>query len=182
MEIPPIRIPKRRVGVLIGQDGQVRQEIEERSGVRLDVDSESGEVWLRDEEAFDQVLVLKVQDVVKAIARGFAPDRAFRLWQDDAFLEIIDLTDAVGRNKKNLERVRSRLIGKDGRTREQLETMSGAQVSIFGKTVAIIGEIDELTLAREAVEMIIRGAPHATVYRFLENKRRELRLRDLGLA
>ena len=30
--------------------------------------------------------------------------------------------------------------------------------------------------------MIIRGAPHSTVYRMLDAKRRELRLKDLGLG
>ncbi len=182
MNIPPIRIPKERIGVLIGPDGTTRQEIEERSGTELDIDSETGEVRIHDDEAYDPVLVLKLQDVVKAIARGFSPERAFRLWQDDVYLELIDLTEYVGTRKGQIDRVKGRIIGSGGRTRETIEALSDAQVSIYGKTVGIIGEVEEVQAAHEAVDMLIDGAPHSTVYKFLEQARREMRMHDLGLG
>lgn len=182
MEIPMIRIPKDRIGALIGPDGETSQEIEERAGVRLEIDSESGEVFIHDDDAYDPVLVLKVQDIVKAIGRGFSPERAFRLFQDDCFFELLDLTEYVGRKQKQIHRVKGRIIGKDGRTREQIESLSGTDLSVYGKTVGLVGELEENEMAREAIEMLIQGAPHPAVYRFLEEKRKELRLRDLGLA
>ena len=35
------------------------------------------------------------------------------------------------------------------------------------KTVALIGEFEKLSVAREAVEMILNGARHKSVYAFL---------------
>jgi ribosomal RNA assembly protein len=181
VEIPVIRIPEDRIGALIGPGGETREEIEERSGAKLDIDSETGEVVVDDENVYDPLLTLQVQDVIKAIGRGFSPSRAFRLWQADAFLELMDLTEYLGRNPKQVSRVKGRIIGEDGRTREQIENMVDVHISVYGKTVGIIGEPQEMRVAREAIEMLIDGAPHNTVYKFLEDKRRELRMDDLGI-
>lgn len=181
MEIRPIRIPSERIGVLIGPEGSTLSEIEERSGAELTVDSETGEVFIDDEDVYDPILALKAQDVSKAIGRGFSPDRAFRLWQDDAFLELIDLSEFLGDKKSRIEQIKGRIIGSEGRTREHIEGMTDVHLSVYGKTVGIIGEPAEAAIAREAVEMLINGSQHSTVYKMLEERRRELRMRDLGM-
>lgn len=181
MEIRPIRIPQERIGVLIGPEGSTLEEIEERSGADLTVDSESGEVFIDDEDVYDPILTLKTQDIVKAIGRGFSPRRAFRLWQDDAFLELIDLSEYLGRKRKRIEQIKGRIIGKEGRTREHIEAMTDVHLSIYGKTVGIIGEPAESAIARDAIEMLIEGAQHSAVYTMLEERRRDLRLRDLDM-
>lgn len=175
------RIPKNRVGVLIGPDGTTKREIEERSGVRLTIDSEAGDIQMDDAKAFDPVVALKVRDVIRAIGRGFSPDHAFRLWADDMFLEVIDLVETAGKDEKHLERIRARIIGTGGKTRRSIEGATGVDMSIFGRTVGILGEIEGVKLAREAVDMLLDGAPHSAVYRFLEKRRRDLRLHELGL-
>lgn len=175
-----IKLPRERVGVLVGQNGAVKSEIEQRTGVKITVESEEGIVYFDDDKAFEPVLSLKARDVVKAIGRGFSPEKAFRLFQDETYLDIIDITDFIGKDGKDLERVRSRLIGTGGKTRASIEDASGAHVSIFGKTVGLLGEIEEVQIAHEAVEMILDGAPHTAVYKFLERRRKELRLHDLG--
>jgi len=93
-----------------------------------------------------------------------------------------EFEEMAAKRAANLATLRARLIGTHGRTRVTIEEMTGVYVSIYGKTVGIIGEVHELEMAREAVEMLVRGAPHNSVYKFLNKKRRELRLRELGLA
>ena len=181
MVVHLVKIPQNRVGALIGPDGKTKTELEERSGCRIHIDSESGEVSIEDSRAFEPILVLKVRDAVRAIGRGFSPDHAIRLFQDDTYLDIIDLTEYVGKATKDLERVRARIIGTHGKTRRSIEEATGVEVSILGKTVGIIGEMNEVATAREAVEMLLNGAAHGTVYKFLERKRKELRLTDMGL-
>ncbi len=181
MTIHTIRIPRERIGALIGPEGKTKEELEARAGVRIRIDSGTGDVNLDDAGAFEPVLALKVRDVIRAIGRGFGPDLAFRLFQDEAYLEVIDMTDVVGRSSKDLERVKSRLIGTRGKTRQAIEDATGAHMRIFGKTVSIVGDIEEVRLTREAIEMILSGAPHSVVYKFLDRKRKELRLHDLGL-
>ena len=59
--------------------------------------------------------------------------------------------------------------------------MSGALVSVYGHTVAIIGDFDQVNVAREAVNMLINGSEHASVYRFLQRKRQEIKRRRFEL-
>lgn len=181
MVVHLVKIPTNRVGALIGPEGRTRSELEQRSGCRLRIDSETGEVEIEDDKAFEPILALKMRDIVRAIGRGFSPDHAFRLFQDDTYLDVIDLTDFVGKQTKDLERVRARIIGTHGKTRRFIEEATGVEVSILGKTVSVIGEMEEVAKAREAIVMLLEGAAHGTVYKFLERTRKELRLHDMGL-
>jgi ribosomal RNA assembly protein len=176
-----VKIPLNRVGVLVGPEGKFKQELEDRSGARIWVDSETGDVTIEDEKVFEPVLALKVRDTVRAIGRGFSPEHALRLFQDDTYLDVIDLTEYVGKAQKDLDRVRARVIGTNGKTRRSIEEATGVDMSILGKTVSIVGDVTEVALAHEAVEMLLNGASHSTVYKFLERKRKELRMHDLGL-
>jgi ribosomal RNA assembly protein len=181
MTVEGVRIPARRVGVLIGHEGATKKELEERTGVELVIDSESGDVQFQDAKAFDPVLGLKLRDIVRAIGRGFPAELAMRLLQDDTYLEVLDLHDYVGKKPNHVERVRARLIGTHGKTRIIIEETTGANMRIEGDTVGLLGDIAEVALAKEAVEMIIDGAPHSAVYKMLERKRKELRLHDMGV-
>ena len=52
---------------------------------------------------------------------------------------------------------------------------------MYGKTIGIIGEAEKVMLARRAVESLLAGATHTSVYKWLEKKKRELeRNRMLG--
>jgi ribosomal RNA assembly protein len=81
----------------------------------------------------------------------------------------------VGKHKGHVRRVTSRLIGSEGKTRRIIEEQTGCDLAIYGHTVGIIGDLEPLNSAKQAVDMILRGAEHATVYRFLENQRRKAR-------
>jgi ribosomal RNA assembly protein len=75
--------------------------------------------------------------------------------------------------------MKGRIIGKDGRTREIMERLSGAKVSVYGKTVALLGYPEQIRIARAAIEMLLEGAPHGNVYSFLEKKHQELAKEEL---
>ncbi|WP_456367890.1 KH domain-containing protein [Thermococcus sp.] len=173
-----VRIPKERIAVLIGKKGKTKREIEERTGTKIEVDSETGEVFITaTEKTEDPLAVWKARDVVLAIGRGFSPERAFRLFNEGEILEVVNLPDIVVGNEKNaLPRVRGRIIGRKGRTREIIEEMSGADVSVYGKTVAIIGNPIQVEVARTAIEKLARGSPHGVVYRYLERRKKDLEL------
>jgi len=172
-----VTIPQDRIGALIGAGGETLREIEERAEVRLNVDSETGAVEI--ETVGDPVTGLKGPDIVRAIGRGFHPDDALTLLDNEMrMFELVDL-DAATRNQNDLQRQKGRLIGEDGRTRELMEELSGASVVVYGKTVGIIGDPEEVEVVRSAVEMILDGAPHGAVYSFLERKHNELKHQGL---
>jgi ribosomal RNA assembly protein len=168
-----LRIPADRLGVLIGPQGETRRLLETRSGLKLDVDSGENEVTVRDEKGADPLMGLKMRDIVKAIGRGFSPEHAMRLFSDDYYFELIDIHDYTGKNKSRLRQVTARVVGSEGKTRRILEEQTGCDVAIYGHTVGIIGTLEDLQNAKIAVDMLLSGAEHASVYRFLENKRRQ---------
>lgn len=164
-----VRIPHERIGVLIGHNGIVKEEIERRSESRISVDSEDGEVAIEGIEGGDQVKTLKVADVISAIGRGFSPEKAVALMDDDLILfEIISLDHLT---PKTLKRVKGRIIGEKGKTRRAIENLTGAKISVYGKTVGLIGFSHQIKVAGDAIEMLIKGTPHSTVYSFLERQR-----------
>ncbi|MEM1581007.1 MAG: KH domain-containing protein [Candidatus Bathyarchaeia archaeon] len=177
-----VKIPRERVGVLIGTNGSVKDYIQEKLPVKLDIDSETGDVTITlKKEADDPSLLFKAKDIVLAIGRGFSPERAFKLLEEDYMLDIIDLREIFGKSESDLRRIKGRIIGRDGRTREIIEEMSGALVSVYGHTVAIIGDIEQVSIAREAINMLINGSEHSTVYKFLQRRRQDLKRRRFEL-
>jgi len=172
-----IQVPLSRLGVLIGEEGRVKKEIEEKLGVKLFIDSESGVVEVRLVEKDDPSRLFKARDVVLAIANGFSPERAFKLLDEEASLAIIDLRDYVGDSEKALTRIKGRIIGEEGKARRFIEEATGALVSVGDDKVAIIGDYEAMEVAKKAVEMLAEGKQHSTVYRFLMAKRREMKRR-----
>jgi len=172
-----IRIPMERIAVLIGKNGEVKEKIEEH-GVKLEIDSATGDVKI---EAEDAVREMEAENVVRAIARGFSPEKALLLFNEDYYFELLDMRDWVGKKKEHVKRIAGRIIGKEGKTRRIIEEITGAFVSVYGHTVAIIGKIDELQMAKQAIEMLLEGANHSTVYKFLEKEKRKRKLQEFGL-
>jgi ribosomal RNA assembly protein len=172
-------IPKDRVGVLIGREGEVRKTIEKNLGVCLSISGESGivEITSQDEKT-DPVSLLRAKDIAMAIGRGFSPEKACLLLDEDIALEVIDLRDLYGKNESDMRRVKGRIIGQDGKTRRIIEEMTRASLSIYGDTIGILGAYERVATAREAVEMLLKGKQHATVYRFLRDRRWEEKRRQ----
>ncbi|MCS7097686.1 MAG: KH domain-containing protein [Candidatus Methanomethyliaceae archaeon] len=177
-----LKIPLERVGVVIGEKGEVKSEIENRTNTIITIDGKSGEVIIENApNTEDPSGILKARDVVNAIARGFSPERAFRLFDDNQVLDIVNLKELLGDSKNHIMRIKGRIIGERGNTRKIIEELTNTYISIYGHTVSIIGDYDEVRIAREAIEMLIKGMQHGTVYRFLDRKHSELKRRALSL-
>ena len=178
-----LKIPRERVGVLIGPEGKTKKHIEEKLSVELQIDSEAGDVSITmAENTKDPSMLFKAKDLVTAIGRGFSPEHAFRLVRDEeAMLDLIDLRAVFGKSEADIKRVQGRIIGMNGKTRRIIEELTDTSVSVYGHTVGIIGTVEQVQIAREAIEMLIKGSMHGTVYRFLHRKRRELKKRKLEL-
>jgi len=178
-----LKVPRERIGVLIGPNGSIKKHIEKALSVKLEIESETGGVTITSvKNGENPSLLFKAKDVVTAIGKGFSPELAFRLIRDEeAFLDVIDLRTIFGRSESDIRRVKGRIIGMDGRTRRIIEELTETNVSVYGHTISLIGDIEQIQAAKEAIQMLIRGSLHSTVYRFLHRKRRELKKRKLEL-
>jgi len=177
-----VRIPKERVGILIGPEGRVKQHIEEKLQVKLEVDSEGSVTIVLSEKASDPSLLFKAKDVVTAIGRGFSSEVAFRLIRnEDEIFDMVDLRLIFGRSESDIKRVKGRIIGADGKTRRLIEELTEADVVVYGHTVGLIGSFEQVDAAHNAVQMIVEGCQHHTVYNYLQKKRTELKKQKLEL-
>lgn len=163
-----IKIPKERVAVLIGKSGETKKEIEEYAQAKLEIDSKEGDVKITGNDSLN---MYAAKEVIRAIGRGFNPEIAKLLFKQDHALEIIPLLDYV-KHKGHFERIKGRVIGANGKSRETIENLTGAYISVYGKTITILGRAEDLIIAKKAVESLLLGSPHANVYKWLEKNKR----------
>lgn len=154
MPIEEIAIPEERKPVLIGKDGKIKKEIESLTRTSITI---SDGILIKGELEN----VLRAKNIVGAIGRGFSPKHALRLLDDDCQLEIISLEAETENTRKRLF---GRVIGRKGATRRIIEQSTGCLLSVYGKTVSIIGTAREIDLARSAVEDLIEGRQHGYIY------------------
>lgn len=167
-----VRIPEERLAVLIGTGGAVKKAIEEKSGAHLEIDRDDNSVLVTSPPTEDPWGALKARDVVLAVGRGFSPERAFRLFRGETYIEILDMKQISGkRTKEAMRRLRARLIGESGRARTRVEELSGCSVSVYGSTVALIGDPEQLERGVRGVKLLIQGSEHGAVFSYLERAR-----------
>ena len=178
-----IKVPDDRIGVLIGKNGKVKSEIEEKCKVQLEINSSSGDVVVSSSyEPISEMLPFKAIEIISAISKGFSPQRANLLLRDeDLIFQIIDLKEFAGKSSNTMDRIKGRIIGQAGKSRRTIEELSGAYISVSGHTVALIGKFDEVRLANDAIIMLLKGSTHKTVYEVLQQARRKNKLDKISL-
>jgi ribosomal RNA assembly protein len=171
-----VKVPKDRLAVLIGKSGEVKKQVEQETKTRISIDSEEGDVTIVGE---DPLGLYSAREIVKAIGRGFNPEFALQLLKPDYNFELFNITDYAGNNKNSLQRLKGRVIGKEGKARMIIEELCEVNICVYGKTVGIIGEIENVSIARRAIESLLTGSPHSNIYKWLEKRRKELRMQKM---
>jgi len=170
--IQEVKISGSRIGALIGKGGETKKVLEAKTLTKITIDSKEGAVKVEGSDE-NTVPLLRAVETINAINRGFSPERAFELLDDeDLLLDMIDLS-GLAEGPRQLDRLRGRIIGKDGRARVQIEDMTDVEISVFGKTIGLIGYPEQLKVARTAIDMLIEGVPHENVFAFLDKKKKE---------
>ncbi|MFX1260410.1 MAG: RNA-processing protein [Promethearchaeota archaeon] len=170
-----MKVGKSRIAVLVGTGGDTKREIENSLGVKIDIDSKTGNCEIVEDKnhSIDPLSVLTAKKIVNAINRGFNPKKAMKLMEDDYDLEIFNLLSILGKSDKRIKRIKGRIIGRNGEMRKAIEKYAESFISVYGKTVSIIADYENLQIARKAVSMLINGMQHHVVLKFLENNYNE---------
>jgi ribosomal RNA assembly protein len=175
------RVPIDRIAVIIGKDGIVKKRIEDVTATEIEIDSKTGSVIVKKKEIMESTIGDWIaQNIIKAIARGFNPSIAEKLVGDDFLLEVIDLESVIGNSPNQVHRIKSRLIGEAGKTWKTIETMAGVDMQVFGNTVSLIGKYEEMKIAREAINMILGGKNHSTIYKYLQKMHEEMKRKTMA--
>jgi len=177
-----IKVPGERIGVLIGKKGAVVERIKLECRVNVEIESETGNVIVGyDSRSLLEGNPFKALEIVSAIARGFSPERAFKLLHEDVVFQLLDMRDYVGNSQSSMSRLKGRIIGERGKSRRTIEELSGADVSVYGHTVGFIGIFEAIKVAVDAIILLSKGSSHKSVYAMLQNYRRKLKQEKVSL-
>ncbi len=166
MEI--VRIPHERIGILTDEKNKNKKKIEKKCTVELHIETD-GEVEIEGEN----INTFFARDVIKAIGRGFTVEQALKIVEDNYQFYLIDLDDHAHTENAKV-RIRGRIIGEKGKIKAEIESATECILSIYGDTIGIIAKIDTIEYAKEALSMLISGAPHATLFIYLAKIRRQI--------
>ncbi len=167
-----LKIPKERIGALIGKGGKIKVEIEKRCGVAIEIDSDTGDALVEGNRPIEQMEGFKAVEIITAISRGFSPQRAMTLMEEEQMFQQIDLRSYAGRSQSTMERIKGRIIGEAGKSRRTIEELSGAMISVYGHTVGLIGNYHQVSMATDAIDLLCKGSTHKKAYEMLQEIRR----------
>lgn len=163
-----VKIPEKRVGVLIGEGGETKEEFEDLTDCDLTIRDNLAQI---EGDALDE---MDGQNIVKAIGRGFNPDKAFDIIEKDFTFNQIDI-NRFADTENDKERLKGRVIGRDGETRKHIEKMTETHISVFGKTIGFVGHPQNIQVARETVKQLLNGSSHASAYNYLEKNQDKIK-------
>ena len=118
------------------------------------------------------------EKVIDAINLGFPVQTALLIKKRELLFEILNIKDYTPR--KDLETIRARIIGREGKTLRTLSNLTDCFFEIKDNQVGIIGAPEYIKNAQDAIISIIRGSKQANVYSYLE-KHKIQPILDLGL-
>jgi ribosomal RNA assembly protein len=105
-----LKIPKERIAILIGKDGQTKKDIEKSTKTKIDIDSKEGDIFITGKDGLN---IYTAKEVITAIGRGFNPEIALLLLKVDYSFEMINLGDVFGKSKSSQQRIKGRIIGRE---------------------------------------------------------------------
>ncbi len=165
-----LKIPSERLKVLLA-DPKLIPEIESATHTKIELNKETEQIEIFDKkDTPDPLGTWRARDVVKSIGRGFVKDTAFRLLEEDAVLIIIELKEYAGKKKNAMLRIKARVIGTEGKAKSRIAELTDTDIVIYGKTVSIIGKLENAELAARAINMLCGGAMHNTVFKMLQRE------------
>lgn len=152
------------------------RKIEQKAKVRISVNKNI--ITVKGSEVNEFI----VGEILRAIDFGFEVEDALLLLNENFVLEFVNIKNHTRR--RNLEEVRSRVIGTEGRAKRTIEELTGAVLVVQENMVGLIVNSEHLDSAVQGIISLIQGAKHGNVFTYLEKQnvaRRKLDTEDLGL-
>jgi ribosomal RNA assembly protein len=111
---------------------------------------------------------------MEAINLNFSVDRALLLKDENIILQTIHIKDITKRN--DLERVRARIIGTQGKTLKTLNNLTNCDFSLADNQIGIIGDTEDIEEGIQAVTSLIQGSKQSNVYSHAEREMKKKRI------
>lgn len=120
----------------------------------------------------------EAEKIIEALEFGFPYSTVLLLKDGEYIFEIINIKHYTTR--KDLARIKGRIIGAKGKTLKTLSHLTKCYFEIKDNCIGIIGDPEYIKNAQEAIIHLIKGAKQANIYSYLEQHQPEP-IFDLGL-
>lgn len=149
-----------------------KKKLEEKLGIKI---KNRGKEVLIEGEAEDRYVA---EAVLGALEFGFPFSVAMMVKDEEYVFEILNIKDHT--TKKDLKRIRARIIGKKGKAFKTIHHLTKCHFALKDNFVGIIGDPEHIKNAQGAIISLIKGSKHSNVYSHLE-KHQIKPVLDLGL-
>jgi ribosomal RNA assembly protein len=149
-----------------------KDNLEKELNVTLEINGKEISISGKPEEEYI------AEKVIEALDFGFPFSAALKIKKEEILFEILNIKEFT--HQKNFERVRGRVIGKEGKALQTISSLSDCHIELSGNKLGIIGDAENIRNVEEACKLLIKGSKHANVYAYLEKHRAEPVI-DLGL-
>lgn len=169
-----IYIPNERMKA-IKKDTSIIRSVSKACDCKINI-AEDDMIEINGKDSFSE---FTARNIIYAYGRGFEPRIALMLTNPDKYFKVIDIDDIIS-NEKRVKQIKARIIGENGRTKRYIEEVSAAHISVYGDTVSIIGNIEQISEAETAVNTLIEGGTHKLAYIRMEAQHRKNKAASLS--
>ncbi len=165
-----ILIPEKRASILLKNRKKNVEKIENLLHAKIKA-TKTGEVEVSCTDAIEELITC---DIIKAIGRGFSVEDSLKLLEDNSGFQVISITDFV--NTKAAEiRLKGRIIGREGKIKSFLEKELDINMCIYGKTVSVIGNYNNIEVAKQIIELLLKGGSYASMRKIIQKNSENIR-------
>jgi ribosomal RNA assembly protein len=150
-----------------------RKKIESKLNIKIKINGSNLEI------SGDEFGIYIAERVIEALEKNFPVHIALLLSEENYMLENLQIKSIT--NRKNLVTIRARIIGKEGKTLKLMSELSDCYITLNDNVVSIIGPVEKIKEAENAVKGLILGSKQTSVFRYLEKSRKKIYDEDLGL-
>ncbi|CED83920.1 pre-rrna-processing protein pno1 [Phaffia rhodozyma] len=165
-EFRRIPIPGHRMTPLKKEWINIYTPLVEMAGLQVRMNVKRKSVEIKTSKHTDDVgQIQKGADFIKAFTLGFdVADAIALLRMDDLYIDTFEIKDVKTLHGDHLSRAIGRIAGHAGKTRFTIENASRTRIVLADTKIHILGNVQNIKIARDAIVSLILGSPPGKVY------------------
>ncbi|KNH04380.1 hypothetical protein XU18_4347 [Perkinsela sp. CCAP 1560/4] len=164
-EARSVRVPFHRFSPVKQKWSQIYTPIVEQCKLEIRMNLKTKSIDIRvGPNTTDDAALQKGEDFIRAVIIGFEISDALALIRlDDIYLDGFEVKDVKTLKGDNLSRCIGRMSGSHGRTKFTMENITRTRIVIADTHLHIMGQVQNIRIAKTALVDLIRGSPASKV-------------------
>lgn len=102
--------------------------------------------------------------LIKAVLIGFSVEDVIFVLKEDAYLYSFEIYEVKMLKGDHLNRAIGRIIGRNGSTKRAIEATSKAKIAVIDTKVHILGDTENIDVAKDAICRLIMGSEPSKIH------------------